>query len=66
MGFTICALFIGVQNSRYRPEHLQYKRLTVHQIELFDSVLDCGGYQFIGLVKRIDLQERWHYHEISK
>jgi len=56
--------FVDIQDSGHATEHLQYERLSVHQIELFDRVLDGSGHQFVGLMTRIDLQECRHDEEV--
>lgn len=42
MGMAVLTRIIGVKNCRNAAEHLQDKRISVHQIELFDRVLYRG------------------------
>lgn len=66
MRFSVSAFLVGIKNSRYTSEHLHDERFPVHQIELLHRIFDSRCHQFIGLMQRIDLKERRHYHEVPE
>ena len=50
MRISMDAGLICVQYGRNAAKHLKYKRFSVHEIELFNSVLDGSCDQFVGLM----------------
>lgn len=53
---TVRGFFVRIQNGGYGPEHLQYKRFSIQQIELFDGILDCCRHKFVRLEVRVYLK----------
>lgn len=51
---------IRVQYGGNAPKHLKNERLSIHEIKLFNSVLYGSCHQFVRLMSRIQLQQRWH------
>lgn len=54
--FSMNASLIRVQYGGNTSKHLKNEWLSIHEIELFNSVLHGGCHQFIRLMSRVQLQ----------
>jgi len=56
MSLAVHAFHIRVQYGRHAAKHLKNEGFTVHQVKLFNRVLDGSRDKFVRLMRRVQLQ----------